>query len=99
MERAGGTAQIRHLASGTEVHLSVPVDTLDDMAKSAVSEMSNMITANSTINFSNDGVNVDISVPTMLCGTGISIEMSKEQVITVIFDVDGMEFTVHVSIE
>ena len=29
MERAGGTAQIRHLASGTEVHLSVPVDTLE----------------------------------------------------------------------
>ena len=29
MERAGGTAQIRHLASGTEVHLSMPVDTLE----------------------------------------------------------------------
>lgn len=79
--------------------MGMPVDTLDDMAKSAVSEMSNMITANSTINFSNDGVNVDISVPTMLCGSGISIEMSKDQVITVIFDVDGMEFTVHVSID
>ena len=29
MERAGGKAQIRHLASGTEVHLSMPVDTLE----------------------------------------------------------------------
>lgn len=79
--------------------MGMPVNELDDMAKSAVSEMSNMITANSTINFSNDGVNVDISVPTTIYGDDIEIEMSKSQVITVVFDVDGLEFTAHISIE
>lgn len=45
-----------------------PVEELDDMAKSALSEMVNMLTANSSINYSNDGINTDISTPLLVTG-------------------------------
>ena len=35
--------------------MGMPVEELDDMSKSALSELSNMLTANASINFSNDG--------------------------------------------
>lgn len=79
--------------------MGMPIVEFDDMAKSAVSELSNMVTANSTINLSNNGINVDISVPTIYCGNKIEVDMSKEQVVTVLFDVDGFDLTAHISID
>lgn len=79
--------------------MGMPIVEFDDMAKSAVSELSNMVTANSTINLSNNGINVDISVPTIYCGNKIEFNMSKEQVITVLFNVDGFDLTTHISID
>lgn len=78
--------------------MGIEIDDFDDMAKSAVSELSNMLTANSTINFSNNGINVDISVPEMYCGKEISIDMCEEQVIRIDFDVDGIDFITHIAI-
>lgn len=75
------------------------IDKLDDMAKSAISEMSNMLTANSTINLSNEGINVDISVPTMAYGTNIDVEMSASNSIYIAFNVDDFEFNTYISIE
>lgn len=79
--------------------MNTNISVLDDMAKSAISEMSNMLTANSTIGLSDIGINVDISVPTMLYGDNIEIEMAKDSVIYVSFDVSGMEFNAYISID
>lgn len=79
--------------------MGMPVDELDDMAKSAISELSNMLTANATINFSNDGINVDISPPTMLTGEDIELSMSKEQVMCVEFDIDGIKLEINVALD
>lgn len=79
--------------------MGADIKILDDLAKSAISEMSNMLTANSTINLSNSGINVDISVPTMLYGNDIDIEMSKANTIFISFDVDGMNFDTYISID
>lgn len=46
----------------------MPVDTLDEMAKSAISELANMLTANSATTLSCMGRTVDISVPHSLKG-------------------------------
>lgn len=77
----------------------IQIEKLDDMAKSAISEMSNMLTANSSIGLSNLGIEVDISVPTMAYGTNIDVEMSKDQVIYVPFDVDGFDFDTYISLD
>ena len=67
--------------------MGMPVEELDDMSKSALSELSNMLTANASINFSNDGINVDISVPTMMYGEEIEINLQKDNIVCIDFDV------------
>lgn len=79
--------------------MGMPVDELDDMAKSAISELSNMLTANASINFSNDSINVDISPPTMLTGEDIELSMSKDQVMGVEFDIDGIKLEINVALD
>ncbi len=79
--------------------MGMPVDQLDDMSKSALSELSNMLTANASINFSNDGINVDISVPTMMYGEDIEINLQKDNVVCIDFDVDGIMLSVNVALD
>lgn len=79
--------------------MGMPVDELDDMAKSALSELSNMLTANAGINFSNNGITVDISVPTLMYGNEIELSMNKNEIICVEFDVDGIKFEISIALE
>jgi chemotaxis protein CheX len=78
--------------------MGMPVNELDDMSKSALSELSNMLTANASINFSNDDINVDISVPTLMYGDDIEVNMNSEQIVSVGFDVDGVLFEINVAL-
>ncbi len=79
--------------------MGMPVEELDDMSKSALSELSNMLTANATINFSNEGINVDISVPTMMYGEDIVVNMQKDDIVCVDFDVDGIVLSVNIALD
>jgi chemotaxis protein CheX len=45
----------------------------DDMAKSAISELVNMILENTATNFYNHGVNIDITPPSLLMGDNMSL--------------------------
>jgi chemotaxis protein CheX len=53
-----------YLAS--KVMMDMPVPTMDDMAKSAVSELANMISGNVASTLYNQGVKVDITAPTFV---------------------------------
>ena len=79
--------------------MGMPVENFDEMAQSAISEMSNMLTANASINFSNDGINVDISVPTMMYGEEIEINLQKDNIVCIDFDVDGIVLSVNVALD
>lgn len=79
--------------------MGMPVEELDDMAKSAISELSNMLTANASINLSNESINVDISPPTMLTGESIELSMSKDQIMCVEFDIDGILLEINVALD
>lgn len=79
--------------------MGMPVEELDDMSKSALSELSNMLTANASINFSNDGINLDISVPTMMYGEEIEINLQKDNIVCIDFDVDGIVLSVNVALD
>lgn len=79
--------------------MGTKIEELNDMAKSALSEMSNMLTAHSSTNLASNGISVDISVPTMFYGKNISVEMSRETAIKIDFDIDNFKMSVYVSMD
>ncbi|TCO79479.1 chemotaxis protein CheX [Marinisporobacter balticus] len=61
----------------------MPVENLDIIAKSAISELGNMILGNTATLLSNQDVTIDITPPTLLVGEKISISTSLDKTITV----------------
>ncbi|WP_129596177.1 chemotaxis protein CheX [Anaerophilus nitritogenes] len=64
------------------------VDELDEMARSAISELGNMILGNTATLLSNQGFEVDITPPTLLVGKKVSISTNSNQTITVPLNTD-----------
>lgn len=64
-----GTETAKDVAS--RMMMGMPVDTLDDMAKSALSELGNMMMGNAATLLSNNNVLIDITPPTLLVGSAI----------------------------
>ena len=56
------------LDAASKMMMGMPVTALDDMAKSAISELGNMIMGNAAIVFSSNGVGIDITPPTLSHG-------------------------------
>jgi len=79
--------------------MGMPVTELDEMAQSALSELTNMLTANAATAFSNIGIIIDISTPTLLYGDNISIKMSSEKVLSVKLQADDIPLEVNISFE
>ena len=70
--------------------MGMPVNELDELAQSAISELVNMLTANVATNFSLEGIQIDISTPTLMKGEFsanactdkvISVEMAANDVV------------------
>lgn len=61
------------VASG--MMMGMPVEEIDEMAKSALSELGNMIMGNSATLLFNEGVKIDITPPSLV--KGLSIEISS----------------------
>ena len=59
--------------------MGMPVESMDDMAQSAISEMVNMITANAAINFEKMGMLVDISPPSLILGPNFKAKVSNSK--------------------
>ena len=76
-----------------------PVEEFDETAKSAISELTNMLTAHAATAFSNIGIVIDISTPTMLEGDNIAIKMSSNQVICVQLFADNTPIEINISFE
>ena len=69
--------------------MGMPVESFDEMAQSAISEMSNMLTANAATNLTAMGLEVDISTPSLSVGEKFQIKISGEQYLTVEMDLGG----------
>ena len=69
--------------------MGMPVESFDEMAQSAISEMSNMLTANAATNLTAMGLEVDISTPSLSVGEKFQIKISWEQYLTVEMDLGG----------
>lgn len=79
--------------------MGMPVEELDDMAKSALSELSNMLTANASINYFNDGINTDISTPVLVTGKEMNVKVDADQIICVKMKADDVDIDINIAIE
>ena len=73
------------------------VEKLDEMSKSAISELANIISGNAMTIFSGRNLKMEISPPTLLIGSSLSISVSKNVIISIpmIFS-NGLSFEINV---
>jgi chemotaxis protein CheX len=76
-----------------------PVTDFDVLARSAIGELSNMVTGRASILLSNMGVNIDISPPSIIVGEEIVFIISPVQSIVVNMDTPAGRIEVNIEIE
>ena len=79
--------------------MGMPVENFDEMAQSAVSEMSNMLTANAATNLAAMGLEVDISTPSLSVGADFQVKISNEKYLTVTMDVSGHPVEIDIAVQ
>jgi chemotaxis protein CheX len=67
----------------------IPVEELDEMSKSAISEMGNMFMGNTSILFANKNINIDITPPSLLVGEKIEIS-NNAPTIVILLELQGI---------
>lgn len=77
----------------------MPIDEFNDMAQSAISELSNMVTANAATHLAAMGLVSDISTPSLTIGSAFSIKISDEKYIAIEMELDGAVVEVNVSLK
>lgn len=84
----------KKIASG--MMMGMPVDEIDEMAKSALSELGNMIMGNSATLLFNAGAKIDITPPSLVKGTAIEISSAGMETICVplISELGEIEFDI-----
>jgi chemotaxis protein CheX len=63
--------------------MGMPVTEFDELSKSAISEMANMIMGNAATILYNRGINIDITPPSLLMGENLQITPNKMKTICV----------------
>lgn len=79
--------------------MGMPILELDEMGKSALAELTNMLTATAATCFSKVGISIDISTPTLLYGENISVKMSSSQVLCIQLLADEIPIDINMSFE
>ena len=78
--------------------MGMPVESFDEMAQSAISEMSNMLTANAATSLAGMGYDVDISTPSLTTGADFQIRISSESFLFVEMDIGGHIIELNIAI-
>lgn len=81
----------------SKMMMGAPVNELDDMAQSALSELTNMVTANASMNFSNIGIDMNISPPTLMYGEDFEVKMNVDKVLCVKILVDDIPIEINIA--
>jgi len=79
--------------------MGMPVAELDEMAKSAISELTNMVLGNTATLFSQNGVSIDITPPSLLMGENMQISTVKTQAICIPIQFEGYTMEIEVAIQ
>lgn len=87
-------------AIASKMMMGAPVTEMDELAKSAISELTNMILGNTATLFYNTGINIDITPPSLLMGQNVQISTTKTQTICIPLELsDGNNFEIDVSLQ
>lgn len=78
--------------------MGMPIAAFDEMAQSAISELSNMLTANAATNLTALGYEVDISTPSLTVGADFRVKISNEQYLTVTMDLGGHPVEIDIAV-
>lgn len=79
--------------------MGMPIENFDDMAQSAISEMSNMLTATAATNLAGMGLEVDISTPSLSIGQNFQVKISDTNYLTVEMDLAGHLVELDIAVE
>ena len=74
------------------------LDELNEIAQSALSELSNMLTANASINLAENDIEVDITAPSTLFGESFILDMNTDEFISIEMNVDEILIDINVAI-
>jgi chemotaxis protein CheX len=74
----------------SKMMMGMPVAALDDLAQSAISELTNMVTGNAATSFEKEGLRVDISPPSLVVGEKFRVKVSNTKYIIVEMIVDSL---------
>ncbi|OQY06906.1 MAG: hypothetical protein B6I28_05945 [Fusobacteriia bacterium 4572_132] len=83
----------------SKMMMGMPVLELDDMTKSALSEISNMITGTSSGKLAELKKNTDISPPTLIIGKEIKLWISQVETIAILLDTSIGEIELNIGLE
>jgi chemotaxis protein CheX len=88
----------KSIASG--MMMGMPVNEIDEMAKSALSELGNMIMGNSATLLFNQGIKIDITPPSLVKGTSIEISSAGMETMCVplVSTVGNVEFDIAIKV-
>lgn len=86
----------KHIAS--TMMMGMPIAALDEMAQSAICEMSNMLTATAATNLTALGYDVDISTPSLTVGSDFKVKISTEKYLTVTMDLAGHDVEINIAV-
>lgn len=87
----------RFIAS--KMMMGMPVEELNEMGQSALSEMSNMLTANAATNLAAMGMEVDISTPSLTVGKDFQIKISSSQYLVVKMDIESHIMELNIAVQ
>lgn len=79
--------------------MGMPVTEFDEMAKSAISELSNMITGNASTQLAAQGLEIDISPPTLITGKDVVVTTSTIQTIVVPVEIEAGILEINIALE
>ena len=71
------------LRIASSMMMGMPVEELDEIAKSAIGELCNMILGNTATIFSQKGIEIDITPPTIFIGDNIQMSVHRSVVVCV----------------
>lgn len=79
--------------------MGMPVAEMDSLAQSAISELVNMVTANATMKFEQQGLVVDISPPSLVMGHDFKAKLSDGRFLSLELLVDSEPLELNVKLE
>ena len=83
----------------SKMMMGMQINEFDAMAQSAISEMSNMITAKAATNLTKLGLEVDISTPSLTVGKNFSFKITDGQYLTVDMDIGGHTIELDIAVD